>query len=41
MNQKVGVVIVVLIVVVLVTLAVVYAPSLGEFMLRIHPIPQH
>jgi len=41
MNRRVITIIVVVIVVVLVTLAMIYAPSLMELMLRMHKIPQH
>ena len=41
MNKKVIIIIVVIFVVVLVALAVIYAPSLAEIMLRMHRIPQH
>jgi hypothetical protein len=41
MNKKVAILIVVVVVVALVTLAVIYAPSLTEAMLRMHSIPQH
>jgi len=41
MNKKVTVVVVVIVVLALVTLAIIYAPSLTEAMLRMHSIPQH
>ncbi len=41
MNQKVTVTIVVIVGLALCALAVIYAPSLGEIIQRIHPIPQH
>lgn len=41
MNKKVTVVIVVIAVVALCVLAVIYAPNLMEFVMRIHRIPQH
>jgi len=41
MNKKVTVVIVVFAVVALCALAVIYAPNLMEFMLRIHNPPPH
>jgi len=41
MNKKVTILIVVIAVLALVTLAVIYAPSLTEAMLRMHSIPQH
>lgn len=41
MNKKVAILIVVVVAVALVMLAVIYAPSLTEAMLRMHSIPQH
>ena len=41
MNNKVITLIVVIVVLALVALAVIYAPSLTEAMLRMHSIPQH
>jgi hypothetical protein len=41
MNKKVITVIVVVVVVALCALAVIYAPNMMEFMLRMHRIPQH
>ncbi len=41
MTQKVITVIVVIVVVALCASAVIYAPSLGEIIQRLHPIPQH
>jgi len=41
MNRKVTTLIVVIIVLALVALAVIYAPSIAEIMLRSHRIPQH
>jgi hypothetical protein len=41
MNKKVVTVIIVVVVVVLCALAVIYAPNIMDFMLRIHTIPQH
>ena len=41
MNKKVVTVIVVIVVVAMCTLAVIYAPTMMEFMLRFHKIPQH
>jgi hypothetical protein len=41
MNRKVIAVIAVILVVGLVTLAVLYAPSMLEAILRMHRIPQH
>lgn len=41
MNKKVTILIIVIVVLVLVALAVIYAPSLTEAMLRMHSIPQH
>ena len=41
MNKKVITIIVVVVVVALCALAVIYAPSIMETMLRFHRIPQH
>ena len=41
MNKKVITIIIVIGVMALCTLAVIYAPSLMEIMLRFHRIPQH
>jgi hypothetical protein len=41
MNKKVITIIAVVVVAALVILAVIYAPSLMEFMLRMHQIPPH
>jgi len=41
MNKKVIIVLVVIVMLALVALAVIYAPSLTEAMLRMHSIPQH
>jgi len=41
MNKRVVTIIVVVVVVALCVLAVIYAPNMMEFILRIHKIPQH
>jgi len=41
MNKKVVTIIVVIVVVALCALAVIYAPNMMEFILRMHKIPQH
>jgi len=41
MNKKVVTIIVVIVVVALCVLAVIYAPNIMEFILRMHKIPQH
>jgi amino acid transporter len=41
MNKKVVTIIVVIVVVALCVLAVIYAPNMMEFILRMHKIPQH
>lgn len=41
MNKRVVTIIVVVAVVALCVLAVIYAPNMLEFMLRMHKIPQH
>jgi hypothetical protein len=42
MNQKIIITsIIVIVVLALVALAVIYAPSITEIMLRMHSIPQH
>lgn len=41
MNKKVTILIVVIVILALAALAVIYAPSLTEIMLRMHSIPQH
>jgi hypothetical protein len=41
MNKKVITIIVVVVVVTLCVLAVIYAPNMMEFVLRMHRIPQH
>ena len=41
MNKKVITIIAVVTVVVLCVLAVIYAPTIMEFVLRFHTIPQH
>ena len=41
MNKKVTTIIIVVVLVGLCMLAVIYAPNMMEFMLRMHQIPQH
>ena len=41
MNKKVLTIVLVVAVVVLCALAVIYAPNIMEFILRMHKIPQH
>lgn len=41
MNKKITIVIVVIVILALCALAVIYAPNLMEFILRLHRIPQH
>lgn len=41
MNKKVIIVVVMIVVLALITLAIIYAPSIAEVVLRMHSIPQH